>query len=134
MSNQSGITHRHDVVRLLEKYALRFFTLLVIVFCFCLFYFGPRILPSYKEAWTSISTSIFASLVFARLYSSLVERHHQATVNQELARDVRNAVEEIKEELHAFLSQVGCDIALIPQLRQEAEQFRNDFLARTDWQ
>lgn len=38
------------------------------------------------------------------------------------------------EELHAFLSQIGCDIALIPQLRQEAEQFRNDFLARADWQ
>jgi hypothetical protein len=106
MSNQSGITHRHDVVRLLEKYALRFFTLLVIVFCFFLFYFGPQILPGYKEALISVSTSLFASLVFARLYSSIVERHHQAAMNAEIARNVKSAVEEIKQAEQGYIQRI----------------------------
>lgn len=28
----------------------------------------------------------------------------------------------------------GCDLSTLPQLREEAEQFRHAFLARTDWQ
>jgi hypothetical protein len=97
MSKQADPLRHHVVVKVVEKYALRFFNLFLIVFSFLLFYFGPQIAPAYKEAFVSISTSLFASLVFALFYSAMVERHHQNTVNAELARSVKNAVQEMKQ-------------------------------------
>ncbi len=92
MNKQQNITRRHTLVRLLERHTLRFFILLIVVFCFVLFYFGPQLLPAYKEAFISVSTSLLASLIFALLYSFIAERYHQEAVNEELARSIRNVV------------------------------------------
>lgn len=94
---------RNTVAHVLEKFAIRFFTLLLLVSCFLLFYFGPQIAPAYKDVFISFSTSLFASLIFALCYSFLVERHHQAAVNEELSQHIKRAVEEIQqaEQLHS---------------------------------
>lgn len=39
-----------------------------------------------------------------------------------------------EQELHVFLQAIGCDPAMVPQLRQEAEQFRQRFLEQLGWQ
>ncbi|HLI69106.1 MAG TPA: hypothetical protein VKV19_05045 [Ktedonobacteraceae bacterium] len=39
-----------------------------------------------------------------------------------------------EQDLHQFLQAVGCDPASVPLLRQEAEQFRQRFLAQLGWQ
>lgn len=39
-----------------------------------------------------------------------------------------------EQELHSFLKTIGCDPAMVPQLHQEAELFRQDFLKQLGWQ
>ncbi len=82
---------------LLEKYATRLFALLIAFLCFIMFYFGPQIVPSYQAVFISVSTSLMASLIFALIYSSVVERHHMTVVNDELSLSVKKAVDEMKE-------------------------------------
>jgi len=106
MSEQRNTPNRHTLVRLLEQYTLRFFVLLLVVFCFVLFYFGPQLLPAYKEAFISVSTSLLASLIFALLYSFIAERYHQAAVNEELAHSVKNAVMEIRQAEQEYIQSI----------------------------
>ena len=81
---------------LIDKYATRFFASLITIVCLITFYFGPQIIPSYKDVFISVSTSLLASLIFALIYSSVVERHHMTVVNEELSLSVKGAVDEIK--------------------------------------
>ncbi len=90
-SNQSNLKV------LIEKYATRFFASLIAIVCLITFYFGPQIIPSYKDVFISVSTSLLASLIFALIYSSVVERHHMTVVNEELSLSVKEAVAEIKQ-------------------------------------
>ena len=96
-NNNAPTNNQQNLLSLIEKYATRFFALLVAVICFSAFIFGPQILPSYKEVFISVSTSLFASLIFALIYSSVVERHHMTVVNDELSRSVKKAVDEMKQ-------------------------------------
>src|SRR5439155_27029292 len=52
---------------------------------------------SNKDVLISVSTSLLASLIFALIYSSVVERHHMTAVNAELSSSVKEAVDEIKQ-------------------------------------
>ncbi|MBA2284431.1 MAG: hypothetical protein H0W02_03010 [Ktedonobacteraceae bacterium] len=90
----SNEPHLHT---LLERYANRIFILIIVVGCFLLYYFGPLMFPHYKDVIISFTTSLFASLIFAVFYSSIVERHHMTVINDELAQNVRQAIEEMKE-------------------------------------
>ena len=89
------ITQQH-LLSLVEKYATRFFAAIIALLCVLMFYFGPKIAPDYKDVFISVSTSLFASLIFALIYSSIVDRHHLTVVSNELARNVERAVEEMK--------------------------------------
>jgi hypothetical protein len=200
MSNMANAQHRNHLIKLIEKQSRYLFALLVTILSAGLIYFGPVLLPGDKEIFLAVGTSLIASLVFALLYSSVVEKHHQAAVNEELERSVKRAVEEMKEaqqeyiknlvdhtlakieeveqshyhqistyflhllptksfpptdkpgkefnqtfelssksinmnskateqELLDFLSSIGADPAIVPQLRDEAKQFRQSFLS-----
>src|SRR5438445_12483975 len=95
--NKTSTSDQVNLIGLIEKYATRFFAILITFFCFIMFYFGPLIVPSYKGVFIAVSTSLLASLIFALVYSSVVERHHMNVVNDELASSVKNAVDEMKE-------------------------------------
>ncbi len=88
---------RQNLVTLLEKYATRFFATLVVLICLLMFYFGPMIAPDYKAVFISVSTSLFASLIFAIIYSFVVDRHHLNAVNDQLSQSVGQAVSEMKQ-------------------------------------
>lgn len=135
-----SVQHSH-LVKVIEKLALRFFTLFLLIFSFLLFYFGPLIAPAYKEVFVSFSTSLFASLVFAQFYNFLVEQHRQRVVNAEVAQSIELAHHSIvlqakttEQELMDFLKQLGCDPAIVPALREEAQAFREAFFAQLGWQ
>lgn len=95
--NKTSTSNQVNLIGLIEKYATRFFALVIACFCFIVFYFGPLLVPGYKDVFIAVSTSLLASLIFALVYSSVVERHHMNVVNDELASSVKNAVSEMKE-------------------------------------
>lgn len=76
------------------------------MFSFLLFYFGPLIAPDYKEVFVSFSTSLFASLVFAYLYSFIVEQHRQRVVNAELEHTIQMAIEKTRQVEQSHIEQV----------------------------
>ena len=84
-----------NISALLEKYTTRLFALLIAFFCFLLFYFGPQLVPSYKDVFIAVSTSLFSSLIFALVYSSVVESHHLNAVNDQLSKSVEQAVDQM---------------------------------------
>jgi len=90
-------SNQANLKALIEKYETRFFASLITIVCLITFYFGPQIIPSYKDVFISVSTSLLASLIFALIYSSVVERHHMTAVNAELSSSVKEAVDEIKQ-------------------------------------
>jgi hypothetical protein len=106
MNQPASSAQHHALSSIIEKLALRLFTLFLLVFSFLLFYFGPLIAPAYKDVFVSFSTSLFASLVFAQLYSFIVERHHQRAVNTELERSVKIAIEEMKQAEQTHIEQI----------------------------
>src|SRR5207237_10166589 len=88
---------------LIDKYATRFFASLITIICLIMFFFGPQIIPSYKDVFISVSTSLLASLIFALIYSSVVDRHHITVVNSELSLSVKEAVDEIRQLLQCYM-------------------------------
>ena len=91
---------------LIDKYATRFFASLITIICLIMFFFGPQIIPSYKDVFISVSTSLLASLIFALIYSSVVDRHHMTVVNSELSLSVKEAVDEIKQLQQGNMQQI----------------------------
>lgn len=88
---------RQSLVSHLEKYATRFFAALIALICCLMFFLGPQIAPDYKAVFISVSTSLFASLIFAIIYSFVVDQHHLNAVNDQLSQSVRQAVNEMKQ-------------------------------------
>ena len=88
---------QRNLVSYIEKYATRFFATLIVLICFLMFYFGPVIAPDYKAVFISVSTSLFASLLFAIIYSFVVDKHHLNAVNDQLSQSVKQAVNEMKQ-------------------------------------
>src|SRR2546425_554162 len=88
---------QRNLVSYLEQYATRYFATLIVLICFLMFYFGPMVAPDYKEVFFSVSTSLLASLIFAIIYSFVVDRHHLNAVNEQLSQSVRQAVDEMKQ-------------------------------------
>jgi hypothetical protein len=105
--NRMPISDQSKLVGVIEKYATRFFALLIVTLCLIMFYFGPQIAPSYKGVFISVSTSLLASLIFALVYSSVVERHHMTVINDELSSSVKKAVDEIKELQQDNMQQIS---------------------------
>ena len=95
--NNTSTNSQQALLSLVEKFANRFFALLVAIICIVAFFLGPRILPAYKDVFISVSTSLFASLIFALIYSSVVEQHHLTVVNDALSQSVHSAVGEMKQ-------------------------------------
>ena len=92
------IPDQSKLVRLIEKYAMRFFASLIVLLCLLMFYFGfgSQLASSYKGVLIAVATSLLASLIFALVYSSVVERHHMTAINDELSSSVKKAVDEMK--------------------------------------
>src|SRR5579863_10377950 len=88
---------QRNLVSYLEKYATRFFATLIVLICLLMFYFGPMIAPGYKAVFISVSTSLFASLIFAIIYSFVVDKQHLNAVNDQLSQSVSRAVDEMKQ-------------------------------------
>jgi uncharacterized membrane protein (DUF106 family) len=88
--------NRQNLVSNLEKYATRFFASLIALICCLLFFLGPKLAPDYNGVFIAVSTSLFASLVFAIIYSFVVDKHHLNAVNHQLSENVGQAVDEMK--------------------------------------
>ena len=106
--NKMSTSNQANLKVLIDKYATRFFASLITIICLIMFVFGPQIIPSYKDVFISVSTSLLASLIFALIYSSVVERHHMIVVNEELSLSVKEAVAEIKQ-LQQDNMQIYCE-------------------------
>lgn len=100
-------SNQHNLLGLIEKYATRFFASLIVLLCLILFYFGTQIFSSLKDVFISVSTSLLASLIFAVIYSSVVERHHMTVVNEELSLSVKKAVDEMKQLQQDNMQQIS---------------------------
>lgn len=97
MGRISGAPNRSNLMQNLEKYATWLFASLIFIVSVVVLYIGNQVGSPYKDICISISTSLIASLIFSFMYSSLVEKHHLAVVNDELASSVRHSAEEMKK-------------------------------------
>src|SRR2546421_1420319 len=97
MQNRKSPSNQRNLIALIEKYATRVFALLIVIVCFIMFYVGTQVIPSYKDVFISVATSLLASLIFALIYSSVVEQHHMTVVNDELSFSVKKAVNVMKD-------------------------------------
>lgn len=119
MDKQHIPAGQQNLISLLEKNALRFFAFIIAVMSLSLLYFGPQIAPAFKELIIPIATSLLASLIFAIVYSTIVEQHHLAALNAELSHSVKEIVEDMKLLQEANMQQITeSTIAKIDELER----------------
>jgi len=119
MSRASGTSNRSNLLQILERYATWLFASLIVIVSCILLYIGIWSASPYKDILLSVSTSLIASLIFSFVYSSVVEKHHLAVVNNELAISVQQAVEEMKKIQQDNMEQItNSTISKIKDLEQ----------------
>ena len=112
MGGTSGTPNHQGLMHVVEKYALWLFAALIFIASIIILYVGTLVISPYKDICISVSTSLIASLLFAFMYSAIVEKHHLAVVNDELATSVRRSAEETKKLQQDNMQQITSSLIL----------------------